>query len=793
MDYDKSTTRFHPVLNPTLPFGVITGITINIAPSVGVISFKTAKMTLRIFDRSRLNEIADFLNPKLYQTTTIWLTYGWRAPRQVPGENENPYLKFINENMMTREAYGIKSTSISIDNTGSATIILDLFTKGTSEMIHVAPTANSIIFEAMEDELNAKRAELKDILNKLGIKTYNVGGADARGSILINAANGGTTPDIDYKTFQQEYLALSTALQKVQGEDAKRALGLINDLYSRPSQNDPRTKAQLDIDNAAKNASISRFDPLKSSAGSDLFTVFDKKFERDSDNMPGKKDHPLFTAIKNKTGNNPGQVNAEDIATNQQFGEFGRISFGRLFFNYFQQVAASTSSVIDEYQVIFYRLNSQAGTVGSINIAEFPIDMALLEKAYAKRVKDQKGERMSILNFLEIVRESQFSDIRHLAFGFRDLFTYKDGKLLQDTNKASAFNQRLAENGGGNGSFVQPVIDFFVETGYLKKSGDTTVQDKDSDLLKNFERLSVTSSANVNDVNTKRIMRIHIYDRASTPHRTAATIMKQADGKFVEVDMTAFKSATEKQEKTSQQRLAAARASGVKAMKQVRTEAQAKTAKKAAADEETTANNEKMTAKLAAATKSAKDPDGATKQTLETLGIKSEAYDFGTPPSFSKVKNKISEFTPTILIGANGTAVQNVSYSTGQDALLSTIMMLRNNTNATSTTNPDGSSGAGLPLRVIPGQLSLTTLGCPLVDYMQQYFVDLGTGTTIDNLYNVTGLTHTIAPGKYHTEIKLTFHDAYGQYENPASFVSNLSTIASNVETGLAAANKTNK
>jgi hypothetical protein len=60
-------------------------------------------------------------------------------------------------------------------------------------------------------------------------------------------------------------------------------------------------------------------------------------------------------------------------------------------------------------------------------------------------------------------------------------------------------------------------------------------------------------------------------------------------------------------------------------------------------------------------------------------------------------------------------------------------------------------------------------MGCPVLEYMQQFFVDMGTGTTVDNLYNVTGLTHTLAPGKFTTQIKFTFAEAYAQYEDPQS------------------------
>jgi hypothetical protein len=53
---------------------------------------------------------------------------------------------------------------------------------------------------------------------------------------------------------------------------------------------------------------------------------------------------------------------------------------------------------------------------------------------------------------------------------------------------------------------------------------------------------------------------------------------------------------------------------------------------------------------------------------------------------------------------------------------------------------------------------SVTMLGCPLIDYAQEFFIDLDTGTSIDNIYVVNGITHTLGPGSFNTslELKLT-------------------------------------
>ncbi len=80
------------------------------------------------------------------------------------------------------------------------------------------------------------------------------------------------------------------------------------------------------------------------------------------------------------------------------------------------------------------------------------------------------------------------------------------------------------------------------------------------------------------------------------------------------------------------------------------------------------------------------------------------------------------------------------------------------------TLQTNGSDVGGLPLRVVPASMTITTFGCPLLTYGQQFFIDFNTGTTIDNMYLVTGLTHTITPGKFESNLTLTFYDAYGKF-----------------------------
>ncbi len=69
-------------------------------------------------------------------------------------------------------------------------------------------------------------------------------------------------------------------------------------------------------------------------------------------------------------------------------------------------------------------------------------------------------------------------------------------------------------------------------------------------------------------------------------------------------------------------------------------------------------------------------------------------------------------------------------------------------------------------MRVIPAQMSVGLLGCPIIPYGQKLFVNLGTGTTIDSLYCVTGITHQINKGTLTTNLTMVVNDGFAQFEN---------------------------
>ena len=73
---------------------------------------------------------------------------------------------------------------------------------------------------------------------------------------------------------------------------------------------------------------------------------------------------------------------------------------------------------------------------------------------------------------------------------------------------------------------------------------------------------------------------------------------------------------------------------------------------------------------------------------------------------------------------------------------------------------------SSMPLVIMPSQASIEIFGCPWVNFGQSVFLDFETGTTIDNKYVITGISHNLSPGKYTTQLTLSYADNYGQLKN---------------------------
>lgn len=135
--------------------------------------------------------------------------------------------------------------------------------------------------------------------------------------------------------------------------------------------------------------------------------------------------------------------------------------------------------------------------------------------------------------------------------------------------------------------------------------------------------------------------------------------------------------------------------------------------------------------------------------------LNSDNKTFTVTADRSTVKRIITAATPTLKIGSEGTAIISANYSTQASGDLANLNLIRSYKNSGGASRADSSPGITADLFVIPASLKLTMIGMPIVNRGQTFFVDFGTGTTLDNTYTVMSVSHNIKGGQFTTNITL--------------------------------------
>lgn len=702
--------RYSDIIDPFRPFASLETATISVTPAVGIYTYKKANLTIKLHDRSRLAEISDLIRPKSYSNVTIWLTYGWRAPKNT----NNPYFEYVNNNLLMREAYGIINSNFSFDQVGQVTINLELFTKGLSEMRTLKITDTFGDAQKVVDDIRRLADEIASYRKRLKLDPPEGINREIRAFQILDAAQVGEFPDMKTSEVEQAIASLRDGLKRRKDIDTDAAKGLLNALQTFYKKDQSQSKFSLKqrIQTTATKTIKDKFDELL--FGPDPFLPHNVKGKGAS-----KEEDPLVNEI-NKYMRDP-KTKVKDF--HKQV-----VSFGKLF-SVFALQSIVSADIVDEVQVFFYALNEQCGPVSSHSLAEFPIDMATFLDQYRDHIVHRGGERITLEEFLQLVINAQVLDNRAIGYGLRTFYEpydpkNKDAQVVKD--KERQFESALAAQTSKYGPFKKPAIEMYVETSHQR-----SVTEGDSDLLLQLAYSAKDASSkldkDVQNNKLKRIMRIHIYDKQVNPYRAAAQLLKSESGKsFIEVPSTDY-------------------------------------AKQFVADKQL--------------------GDGFFQQGV-FQGIQQDAtagrVKLAEFTNQRQVKDAVSKMVPSITFGANGTTIITANLSSKNEPLLSTVNMLRSNT-VKNVVGPNGSGEGGIPLRVIPATLNMTTLGCPLATMAQMYFIDFQTGTSLDNLYICTGLTHTLAQGKFETNWTFGYSDAYGIFEGSPNVIDLIRSISPDV------------
>jgi hypothetical protein len=389
------------------------------------------------------------------------------------------------------------------------------------------------------------------------------------------------------------------------------------------------------------------------------------------------------------------------------------ISLGRLLTSFVGKPLRKSGS-FDEIQFMFYPFNEKASFVRQMSIAKFPIDYNDVKKKIVEQI--QKNPKISVMNILRFIIEEFVNNMSVKPYGFS--FLYEDEK---------------DDEGKSTGRLVR------------KKAENDTAKKKEQEKQDEILKLAGIKDGKFKLPNVqiipecvpyikdseKTILRLHVIDTHTTSHDTLFNLMKSIrQGSFADLSSEHDgphpllpESPELKDEQLYQER------------------------------------NEliKELIKVAVPPETVIDAGGGSSEIDVDIGKLLEGK------TLSQTKKFVSEGVPTIFLGGSSGAIKSIGLSSMSDSRLSTVNMLR------AENEPDLSSvirDRGLPMKVLPVECNIETLGFPLFERMQNFFIDFGTGTTADNVYVVNEIEHKLGPGEFSTSLKMIFLESFMNYES---------------------------
>ena len=748
----------------TRPFMSINSFTIDVAPTQGLMSFKTGKLSLTLHDKSRIEEVAAFVKPDMFGThgSEITITYGWDGHEEYfPG-----FLNSFLTSQKVTERYIITNSSFNITQNGEVKIELSIAMRGPIDLKNtdvIKEGSTKFDFDPIQtyyNKLKNLENEAKiiqedgstlcnftlDIVDKIyadasrikSIKTYkdstNKQYISRLKSIYNNMSNYSYSSFISKKTYNSttfNNFPNTVEIHKFLNKKGKTGhYNISNNIisYNQKATSDQINDSYIALkkiyggNNGNENSVLKSFISAINSYMSSIYKKSNNAKNQVSflfegiNNVDPFYDRLLVQQIL--TLESPdgisGKKQLKDLiglskGDNSDFVSLGSIMTGLITLN------LKNSGNYDDIQIVSYCANKNSGLMSRKNLASL-----LIRK---EDVGNKKGLRsflfdlfsaeniqsLSLEGLLTRLIEKFINTNANISYGLSDLFKLDNNVLvpkIKDPKKQKlAMQERL-----------KAIYDYILyDTG-----GDV---DESSDYEFIPPKLKFSFDTRVSKKN-KTILRISIYDENDNPFKAISDIF------IADKNSKLLKFSTE--------------------LGRIKVMGSKKEYKEAA---------EKIIEELID----------------EKIILPQSEGTYTMSKNYMPLKRKLKRKIPSLTYGTQNSAIIDASVTTVNEAKLNTVFMTRS---GIKTQKEDNIIIDDLPLNVLPAQATATIFGCPFINFAQMLFLDFETNTTLDNIYAVTGIKHDISPGKFTTSLTLTYGDIYGKYR---AAVNNISTAIQTV------------
>lgn len=454
---------------PFLPLASIEAFDVTLR-NAGAKNFQhqTANLKLKVHDKARLSEMAEFIRGgDGFRQVEIITRYGWSVPNVSKEENE--FFHFINKEMVNEDVWAIVNTQMSFDSTGQANIGIQLVNAGGRNLgrINIVEVENPTI-----KTFNKTVAKIAGYIDK--IQSSNKFPTTVTiATILKDASSKGfyTTKDSNkIKNEIEDYDKLLAKQGVITADERLEFKNALLALNKTPAAN-------------GKSAEKSLYEKGQEDARNEI----KRKFEKIKNN----KIDPWLP----KQG---GPFNPKLVAEVEKKKSTGVASFAKVMLYFGTHLATND---VSEVQFVFYPVNAGAGYAGtgpngSISLAEFPIDIDLLEKVCFTRIKELNTTSLNIEEFMRLLVEENFSDARSIAYGKSSFYTaFVEGKK-EPAKISKGGESGLKEWEKENPEFVQCQIALEPTIGISKSNPNYKIKkihiyDKETKIFNDFSSMTI--------------------------------------------------------------------------------------------------------------------------------------------------------------------------------------------------------------------------------------------------------------------------------------------------------------
>ena len=783
-----------PILEPIMPFLSLESLNISITGAgYGIMASKKGSLKLTLHDRSRLKDLAPLVSSSQFATTRILIEYGWNHPEGGPG-SDNAIGKYLNA-LKDRSVYQVVKCDYDFSDGGAVGINIGLAAYGftQTERVHcgagpeIPMNVFSEYFEGVSEQLIKQNAK-DNKKNKEKAK-------EVRQKIKLNERSSRSTSNsLSWAAYREIMKALNN-----KSDSAKTAIKYIFELESITDseekikrKNEMMNGYDLNSDGVISKEETEGSLGVLDAAGSDIFKkletaglfqedtketmlqrvygkikafrdprlpdpflaslVYGSSLQSDILTLGIEQDEPATQ--KNTMTFNPGMAdeNANDYVT-----------LGKAIANFIGYPLASTC-LYDEVQMIFYPLNHHSGGGRIHTTASLPIPIQRIYDEVQDAVKTSSNISVKrIFGLLERIVKDKNLPVYGISnilepdnFGFNDLSENDQLSIVLELccgdskgydlkfDRNNDIDKEIQKNYDENASLPNFTNkDSLLSGEFSNAKNGGTLRKRLNGLLSEYRK---ERTKKIKSNLAKKLKELYTDDGLSTDFPGLDRFIRPniaMDFEVIDAIRVVEEGSVNKFGSNFIKEIFSPKDvdNGLYENKSI--------LRIHIYDEETVMSPAEHTL-LSTVT------EGVTGTPIINKENKKSALKIASGLNFNQAKQFIKRVYPTIIYGSAGSTVRTLGVNANTSGQMANILMIESYGNLKQAQVGGFNNESSFEsVTMFPNTVSCTLMGMPMIGRGNTIFIDFGTNTSLDNIYTVKNVTHSIRAGDFSTTLEL--------------------------------------